>query len=297
MTAVAFIGLGNMGTSMARNLLRGKVPLFVYNRSMDKAKVLVKEGAKALKSPSEAFQKANIVITMLANDQALEDVTTGPNGLLETIQPGHIHVSMSTVSAETNRKLAVLHQKKQAYFVAAPVFGRPDAAAAAKLFICISGNHTAKEQVEPILSFLGQKIVDFGADPGSANIVKLCGNFLILSAIESMGEAWSLLEQNEIDVETAVKFFGEDLFKSPVYQNYGKALAEQKFESGGFKLSLGLKDMNLVRKTAEVSHNAMPIVDRLAELMSKGIEKGRGDWDWTSIVLTARESALNIKCS
>ena len=183
---VAFVGLGNMGTPMARNLLKGGYPLYVYNRSKDKAKPLTDEGAKLLNEPKEAFEKVSIVITMLANDQALEAVSTE---LLKTIKPGDLHISMSTVSPDTNRKLAEFHEKRGALFCSAPVFGRPDAAAAAKLTIGSSGKEEAKKIAHPLLQLLGQKIEDFGTDPGHANIAKVIGNFMLISAIETIGEA------------------------------------------------------------------------------------------------------------
>jgi 3-hydroxyisobutyrate dehydrogenase-like beta-hydroxyacid dehydrogenase len=285
---VAFIGLGSMGTPMAMNLLKGGVSLFVYNRTPEKASALVKQGAKQLAAASEAFQKANIVITMLANDKALEDVTIGQNGLLDSMKPGCIHISMSTVAPDTNRKLEKLHSAKGAHFIAAPVFGRPDVAAQAKLWICVSGIQDAKKQVEPILQLLGQRIEDFGEEVGSANVVKLAGNFLILSAIEAMGEAFNLGEKNGISREQMASFYSETFMASPVYRTYGKIIATKAFEPAGFKLVLGLKDISLAKNTAEASKVGMPLANLLQTHMLESISEGRGDMDWSAISLAAK---------
>lgn len=282
---IAFIGLGNMGMAMARNILK-KFPLFVYNRSPEKATPIVHEGAQLLNSPSEAFQKATIAASMVANDKALEELTLGKDGLLTSIKPGCIHISMSTVAPETSAKLDVLHRNKGAFFVAAPVFGRPDVAAAAKLWICMAGNSQAKKQIEPILKLMGQRVEDFGEDPQTANIVKLSGNFLILSVIESLGEVTKLAEKNGIDKEKLVNFFAETLFPSPVYKTYGKIVATAAFKPPGFKMTLGLKDMNLVHDAADAAGVDLPIAFLLRHLLQEGIEQGRGDFDWSAITLT-----------
>lgn len=286
---VSFIGLGNMGAPMAANLLKGGVPLFVYNRTPNKADSLVKAGAKKLESPPAAFQKANVVITMLSNDLALEEIT---KELLQTIKPGCLHISMSTISPETSSKLEALHKEKGAFYLAAPVFGRPDAAAAGKLFIAMSGDPQARKQAEPFLKLMGQRVEDFGDKVSSANALKLAGNFMLASAIETMGEAAALGEANGIPREQLLKFFTETLFPSPVYQIYGKILAEQHFESPGFKLKLGLKDLSLVHQTAERSHVDMPVAFLLMKLLQEGIAQERGELDWAAMTLSAKDHVL-----
>ncbi len=278
--SIAFLGLGSMGTPMARNLLRAGYSLFVYNRTQSKADELVAEGAKLIHKPAEAFQKADIVMTMLSNDKALEEVT---QELLSSIKTHSIHVSLSTVSPDTSRKLELLHQKKGAYFVASPVFGRPDVAAAAKLWICVAGNPEAKKQIEPILKNLGQRIEDFGDAPEKANIVKLAGNFLILSALEAIGEALSLAEKNGIDRKKMAQFFSETLFPSPVYKTYGNIIAENHYLPAGFKASLGLKDMTLVNASADASHVPMPLAELLHRHLEQAVAQGKADWDWSSL--------------
>ena len=281
---VTFIGLGQMGEPMARNLRKGVKTLYVYNRTKEKALSLIQDGASLLERPEDAFEKGNIVFTMLANDMALEEVT---RALLKTIKPGSIHVSMSTVSPELVHKLEKLHKEKGAHLVSAPVFGRPDVAAAGKLWICLAGNPEAKKEVEPLLKHIGQRVEDFGDVPNKANVVKISGNFLILSAVEALGEMLDLGEKNGIDKQKLANFFSETLFPSPVYKTYGQVIAKQAFEPAGFKLALGLKDMHLVRQTADNSGCRMPLVTLLHGLLQEGIAEGRENLDWSAITLSS----------
>lgn len=292
---VAFLGLGNMGTAMAMNLVKGHIPLFVYNRTKEKAEPLVAKGAQLLENPSEAFLKANIAISMVANDKALEELICANNGLLKSIKPGCIHISMSTISPETTQKLEAIHRAKGAFFVAAPVFGRPDAAAAAKLWICVAGDPKVKKQIDPILKLMGERVEDFGEDPKNANIVKLAGNFMILSAIESLGEAAALAENSGIDKQHLIKFFLETLFSCPVYRNYGTIIAKEAFEPAGFRLALGLKDINLIQAAAQTSTTNMPFANVLHALLEEGVEQGRGNQDWSAITLSAKSEKHPVK--
>jgi 3-hydroxyisobutyrate dehydrogenase-like beta-hydroxyacid dehydrogenase len=196
---VGFIGLGNMGQPMASNLLKAGFALRVYNRNTSKTEPLVAQGAQRVTQPGDVVEPGGIVVTMVANDNALESVVIGEHGLLERLGPNGIHLSMSTVSPATARKLADLHAKHGSTYLAAPVFGRPDAAAAGKLFICLSGSQAGKERVQPLLHALGQGVYDFGEDAGAANVIKLTGNFLIAAAMEAMAEAFTLAEKNGIE--------------------------------------------------------------------------------------------------
>src|ERR1700722_8197765 len=206
-----FIGLGMMGTPMASNLLKNHVELGVYNRSKDKMEPLITQGAKAINVPSEAFDHSPIVFSMVANDQALLEITTGENGILKNVKKGCIHVSMSTISPQLSQALSAKHEEKGVSYVAAPVFGRPEAAAQQKLWICMAGNPEAKKQIEPLLHFLGQKVYDFGNAPESANAVKLTGNFLILSMVEVLAEAFAFAQKNGIDVKKFHDFLLDSL--------------------------------------------------------------------------------------
>jgi 3-hydroxyisobutyrate dehydrogenase-like beta-hydroxyacid dehydrogenase len=226
----------------------------------------------------------------VANDQALEEIVMS-QGFLERLGPGGIHLSMSTVSPETSRKLAQIHSQHGNYYLAAPVFGRPEAAASQKLWICLSGPNIAKERVQPVLKALGQGIFDFGKDPGAANIVKLCGNFLILSTMEAMAEALTLAEKNGLDRSAVNDMLTHTLFSAPIYQTYGKIIAEKRHTPAGFRLTLGLKDNNLVGDTAEHSIMPMPLQSLLHDRLLAAIAKGRGDMDWSAVSLEVLEDA------
>lgn len=289
--SVAFIGLGSMGEPMARNLLAAGFAVAVFNRTKARAEVLAGEGAVVADLPSAAVRPGGIAVTMLANDAALEEVVLGEAGFIDTLGEGGLHISMSTVSPETSRKLARAHAQRGSRFLAAPVFGRPEAAAARKLWICQSGEAAAKEQARPILEALSQGIHDFGDDPGAASVVKLSGNFLILSAVEALAEALALGEKNGVDRAALASFYGQTIFACPIYQNYGRIVAGRLYEPAGFKLELGMKDVRLVRDTAESSVVPMPIADLLHARLLTGLAKGRAALDWTAIELSTAEDA------
>jgi 3-hydroxyisobutyrate dehydrogenase-like beta-hydroxyacid dehydrogenase len=217
----SFIGLGSMGTPIALNLLRNGIKLFVYNRTIEKAAPLAAEGAQPLSSPAEAFIQAEVVFSMVSNDQALLSIVEGPEGILANAKAGCIHVSLSTVSPDLARSLTKKHLDVGVQYISAPVFGRPDVAAAANLWIALAGNNQAKQKVEPLLHYIGQKIYDFGEDPGVANGVKLTGNFLILSIVELLAEAFAFAKKSNIDLETFHNFICDSLFPSPVFKTYG----------------------------------------------------------------------------
>ncbi|MDD5247787.1 MAG: NAD(P)-dependent oxidoreductase [Rhodocyclaceae bacterium] len=288
---IAFIGLGHMGAPMARNLLGGGFAVTVFNRSRSRAEALAAEGAIVADSPFAAVTPGGVVVTMLANDAALEAVALGKLGFVERLGDGGLHISMSTVAAETSRRLAHEHAARGSQFLAAPVFGRPEAAAEKKLWICQSGAAAAKARARPVLEALGQGIHDFGDDPGAASVVKLTGNFLILSAIEALAEALALAEKNGLDRHAVASFLAQTIFACPLYQNYGRTLAARAFAPAGFTLELGMKDVRLVRAAAEAATLPMPIADLLHARLLSGLAKGRSQLDWTAIELSTADDA------
>jgi 3-hydroxyisobutyrate dehydrogenase-like beta-hydroxyacid dehydrogenase len=290
-TAVAFLGLGNMGLPMARNLLAAGFAVRVWNRSQSRAEALASDGVPVAASPADAVDAGGVAISMLANDAALEAVTLGDDGFARKLGAGGLHISMSTVSPETTRRLAAAHAEHGSQFLTAPVFGRPEAAAARKLWICQSGSAEAKLRAKPYLEAMGQGIYDFGDEVAAANVVKLSGNFLILSAIEAMSEAFVLAEKNGIDRSALAAFFGSTMFACPMYQNYGRILAERRFEPPGFKLELGMKDVRLVRDAGEAATAPMPLADLLHARLLAALAKGRANLDWTAIEIGSAEDA------
>ncbi len=288
---VSLIGLGSMGLPLGMNLLESGYKLRVYNRTIEKAQPLIDKGAQFANSPADTISSDGIVITMVADDAALEAITLGSSGLAEKLGAGGVHVSMSTVSPAIAEKLAEQHQHNGASYLASPVFGRPDAVAARKIWICLSGNGDAKNRVKPILDQLGQGVFDFGETVGAANVVKLSGNFLIMSAVEAMAEAFTLAEKNGIDRTRMAELFGQTIFSCPIYQNYGRMIAEQRYEPAGFKLSLGLKDITLALQTAQAQQMPMPLASLLRDRLLASVAQGRSEIDWTGLALKASDEA------
>lgn len=288
-TPVSFIGLGAMGTPMVRNLLAAGFPVTVYNRSPARAHALAELGALIAETPAAAVQSAGTVITMVSNDDALEQVSTGPDGFLPILGKDGLHISMSTVLPDTVTRLAHRHAAHGSQLISAPVFGRPEAAAAAKLWICCSGPAAAQQRAAPLLNSLSQSVTDFGETPSAANVVKLSGNFLILSTIEALSEALALAEKNGINRRTLTDFFSTANFACPVYQSYGPILADRTYQPPGFRLELGMKDVRLMRAIAEDAQLPMPIADLLHARLLTALAKGRGGLDWSAIELSSAE--------
>ena len=288
---IGFIGLGSMGLPIATNLLAAGHKLKVYNRTAAKADPLIKRGAELMSNPAAVASPGGIVITMLADDAALEGVVVGVDTIAARLAPGGIHISMSTIAPATSRTLAQYHAENGSIYVAAPVFGRPEAAAAKRLWVCTSGPASAKHKIVPILDAMGQKTFDFGEEVGAANAVKLSGNFLIAAAMESVAEALAMLEKSDIDRVAAIEMLTSTLFACPVYQGYGKAIAQMRHTPVGFSLPLGLKDMDLVLQASAEVRAPMPVAALLRDRFLSSIAKGRIELDWSGFALAARDDA------
>jgi 3-hydroxyisobutyrate dehydrogenase-like beta-hydroxyacid dehydrogenase len=280
-----------MGQPMAANLLKAGYPVRVWNRNPDRAAPLAARGAVCVSRPEEVAEPGAIVISSLSNDQVLDNVIGSNHELLKRLGPRGIHISTSTVAPETSRRLAHGHEQYGVTYLAAPVLGRPDAAAAAKLWIFLSGLAQAKERAQPVLRTLGQGVFDFGEDPGAANVVKLACNFLLASTIEAMGEAFTLAEKNGVDRNRLAELLVQTVFDCPVYRNYGKQIAEERYQPALFKLSLGLKDVSLVVQTAASSKVPMPLASLLHDHLQAAVARGRGDLDWTGLAGEISEAA------
>ena len=285
---LGFIGLGNMGAPIAVNLLKAGYGLRVYNRTAAKASALVEKGATLASTPADAAQPGGIVVTMVADDRALEDLCLGSGSFVERLGPGGIHVSLSTISPATARSLTGHHAKHQVNYVASPVFGRPDAAAAKRLWVCTSGPAAAKQRSEPIQNAIGQGLFDFGEDTGAANVVKLCGNFMVAAAIETLAEMLTLAEKSGVSKKAVAEMIAKF---SPLHAGYANQIAEQRFEPAGFRLTLGLKDVNLILHMAAASTTPLPLGSLLHDRWVSAVAKGRGDLDWSAIALNVSEDA------
>ena len=287
MENVSFFGLGQMGQGMAMCLLEGGYSLSVFNRTQDKAVEVVGHGAEFFKEPAAAVQSGGILLSMLSDDKTVSDLIS--DKVLQALGKRGIHLSMSTINPATARDLAQRHTKHGVHYLACPVFGRPDAARAGKLWLCLAGDETAKTRVRPLLDTLGQGVYDFGSYPQSANLVKLAGNFLIASSIEAMAEAFSLMEKNGVDANQVHALLTQTLFGCPIYQNYGKMMLEKRYEPPGFTLALGAKDIRLVRDVARNSQIPMPLAALLEDRFLRSLANGRADMDWTAIAIDQRQ--------
>jgi 3-hydroxyisobutyrate dehydrogenase-like beta-hydroxyacid dehydrogenase len=279
---IGFIGLGHMGTGMAMNLLKAGHELTVYNRTPGKGQALVSHGARAATEVADACQ-GDVVITMLADDGAVEAVAFGETGIIASLRAGSIHISMSTISVALSERLTEAHAKARKRFVAAPVFGRPEAAAAGKLFIVAGGPSDAVETCMPLFQALGQSTFRIGDKPQNANLIKLSGNFLFASLIESLGEAIALVGKAGIDRHKYLDFLTSTLFPAPVYKTYGELIVEGRYEPARFAAPLGFKDIRLTIAAAEALRVPMPLAsllhDRFVRLLAQGGER----LDWSAI--------------
>jgi 3-hydroxyisobutyrate dehydrogenase-like beta-hydroxyacid dehydrogenase len=287
---VGFLGLGNMGFGMAANLLGAGHEVTVWNRSPQKAEPLVAQGAVLARTPRQAAAGRELIVSMLADDAALEEVLQGNDGVFEGLPRGALHVSSSTIAVATADRVAMLHQDRGLRYLSAPVFGRPEAAAAAKLFVVAAGAESDYAAASALFPAISQKVFYIGAKPSAANLVKLCGNFAILAAIETLAEAMTLAQKGGVPKKQFLEVMTASLFDTPVYRNYGAVLVEERFKPAGFAAPLGLKDMRLVGQSAETLRVPMPVLNVLRDHLLQAIGTLGEDIDWSGI---GRAIALN----
>jgi 3-hydroxyisobutyrate dehydrogenase-like beta-hydroxyacid dehydrogenase len=274
---IGFIGLGEMGAAMVRNMLKAGHTVRVWNRSPQRAEALAADGAKVVGSPSEAFT-GDAVFSMLADDAALREVIDAP--LLEHAPRGLIHVNMATISVALAEELAHAHALLGLHYVAAPVLGRPDVAAAGKLTIVAGGPAEAIDRVQPVLDAIGQKTWRIGSLPQQANVMKLAANFMIGSAVETLGEAASLVTAHGVAMQDFLDVITAGPFQGPVYQGYGKMIAERRYEPALFKARLGLKDVRLALAAADAVSTPMPVASVVRDSLIEAIAHGDGEKDF-----------------
>ena len=293
---IAFIGLGNMGSPMAANLIKAGHKLTVYNRTRSRAEKL--QSVSVANTPGEAVAGAEVAITMLADDHALESLVfgkgdSGKDGVLDSLPPNAIHVSMSTISVALSRRLGAAHAERKQHYVSAPVFGRPEAAAAAKLFIVAAGPPAQIERCRPLFDVMGQKTFVAGDDASGANLMKLTGNFLITAVIEGLAESFALVRKAGLDANLFHEILTDSLFNAPIYKTYGALINSQKFKPAGFKLPLGLKDNRLLLAAAEENAVPMPMASLVRDRFLAALGQGMGELDWSAISkLSAKDAGL-----
>ena len=266
---VGFVGLGHMGSGMAASLLKAGHEVIVYNRTRAKAGPLIAQGARVVASVADACRES-VVITMLANDNAVEGVVLGKGGIIDSLPKGGIHISSSTISVALSEALATAHAKAGQRFVAAPVFGRPDVAAAGQLFVIAAGSADALAAATPLFDAIGQKTFVVSETPKAANLVKLSGNFLIAVVIESGRHQY-------LDILTST------LFSAPIYKTYGALIADRKFLPAGFAASLGQKDIRLALAAAEELRVPLPLASLLRDRFLTLMAHGGDELDWSAI--------------
>ncbi len=295
---IAFIGLGSMGSGIARNLLRAGHQVTAFNRTRAKAEALQPDGAQVAASPAEAACNAEVVMTMLADDRAVEQVVFGESGIAEAMPSGAVHVSHSTISTAMARRLTAEHTRRGQHYLSAPVFGRPEAAEAKKLVVVVAGQEAAVERCRPLFDAIGRQTFVLGegsdlgkpAEPWTANAAKLCGNFMIATVLETFGEAFAALRKAGVEPRVFLEIMNA-LFASPVYANYGRIIAEGKFEPAGFALKLGLKDVRLALALAEECGAPMPFASVIRDQMLSAMAHGQAEMDWSSVAQVSARSA------
>ena len=288
---VAFLGLGSMGRGMAQNLLKSGHQVTVWNRSEGKGVELVKAGAKEASTPAEAVRGADAAFTMVADDHAIEEIVFGNHGMLGALPRGAVHISSSTIGVAMSKRLDEAHQKHGQGYLSAPVFGRPEAAAAAKLWVVVAGPNDVVDKYKPLLSAIGQQTFVMGTEPPMANVVKLSGNFLIATVIESFAEALTLVRKHGVDPKQYAEMLTASLFNTPLYKNYTGLIVDQKFDPPGFKLTLGLKDVRLALAAGEGVNVPLPIASLLRDHFLEAVANGMADKDWTAMSQVATMSA------
>jgi 3-hydroxyisobutyrate dehydrogenase-like beta-hydroxyacid dehydrogenase len=294
---IGFVGLGAMGAAIAKNLVESGHDVHVFNRNPARAEPLRAAGAKVAASAAQAAHSADVVFSMVADDAALQSVTFGQSGIAAGLKPGALHVSMSTIGVATAQDLTARHRDAGWGFVSAPVFGRPDAAAARKLFIMAAGADAHLGVAVPLLEQLGQSVGIVGTDPSQANLVKLIGNFMLSVIIETLGEACAVAGKAGIDPTHLVDLLTNASFNAPPYKIYGALIAAQRFQPAGFSLPLGQKDNRLMLAAAEALAVPLPLAslvhDRFLALRSQGVG---AEHDWSALALGAlRDAGLDKK--
>jgi 3-hydroxyisobutyrate dehydrogenase-like beta-hydroxyacid dehydrogenase len=287
---IGFIGLGNMGAAMAANLLAAGHEVTAYNRTHDKVDALAAKGARPARTVADACG-GEVVVTMLANDEAVEAVSFAADGVVASLPAGAVHVSSSTISLALAERLTAAHADAGQRFVSAPVFGRPEAAAAAKLFVVAAGAAGDIDDLVPMFDAVGQRTFVVGDEPKAANLVKVSGNFLIASVIESLGEALALVAKGGVDTGAYLDLLTSTLFDAPAYRTYGGLVARREFEPAGFAATGGLKDVRLVLEAGETLQVPLPVASLLRDRFLTLLATGGGHLDWSAIgALSAWES-------
>lgn len=276
---IGFLGLGNMGMPMAHSLIAAGHELSVWNRTEGRTEPLLREGAIQAGTPAEAELGADAVITMLFDDAAHQDVMFGPNGLMDALSPGDLHISCSTISVALSERLTAEHARRGVDFVAAPVFGRPNIAQEGRLWIVTAGADAAVERARPILQAFSRGITVVGNEPRQAHAVKLGGNFLISAMIHSLSESFVYADRQGIAPDVFFEAVNSALFQSPLYGAYAKVMLNPPVNAGA-PMNLGAKDLQLFRDAAASRDTKLVLADQMAAIFAEAQKIGLGGEDW-----------------
>jgi 3-hydroxyisobutyrate dehydrogenase-like beta-hydroxyacid dehydrogenase len=268
-----------MGMPMARRLLAAGHQVTAWNRTRARAEALAAEGAQIASSPVDAAQASDVVMSMLFDDAANEAVMFGPNGAIEALKPGALHILLSTISMDLSDRLAQEHARRRQLFLAAPVFGRPIVAQEGRLWIVAAGSNDAVAIGRPLLASLAKGVSVVGSEPRQAHAVKLGGNFLIGAMIHSLGEAFAYAAAQGIEPGAFLDTVNSALFQSPLYTAYAQVMLYPP-ERPGATIELGLKDLRLLREAAASRNTNLSLADHITEILDVAQKSGRSDEDW-----------------
>jgi 3-hydroxyisobutyrate dehydrogenase-like beta-hydroxyacid dehydrogenase len=282
---IGVVGLGAMGKGVAGRLIKAGHRVKVWNRSPGPAQAMAAEGATLCANAAEAAA-SEALVSMLANDAAYREVFLA-GGVLDGCPNGALHINMATISVALGKELAKRHRERGVDYVAAPVMGRPDAAAAGQLHILAAGAPAAVERARPLLEVMGQRVWPFGDDPEKANAAKIGANFMIGAAVEAMGEAMTMLDAYGVKAGDFYEAMTNSVFAAPIYKTYGKRIVEGQYDPPGFKLALGLKDIRLALEASEAKAVPMPLASLLRDAHLNSMAHGEGDIDWAAVAKVA----------
>ncbi len=286
-----WIGAGNMGLPMAKNLLASGIRLGVHNRSKNRLTPLLEAGALEITDLPGSLSATPLVFTMLADDAAVGEMVSKSGGILERLSRGGVHVSMGTLSPAFVEKLTGMHRERGQVLVSAPVFGRPDRARAGTLTIVAAGPSETVDAVLPLLERMGSTVFRVGEDPALANHVKILGNFTLGGLLETLAESLSFARRVGVSPDQLVEILDTALYRSPVFRNYGQMMAREEFQPAGFRMRIGLKDVRLALAEADRVEVPLPLADLLHAGYLAGIHRGYEDWDWAALGRVRAEDA------
>jgi len=288
---VAFVGTGRMGLPMARNLARAGHHVVAWNRTAGRAAPLAEDGVEVAAELEDAVRGAEVAVTMLADDRALGSVVFPPRGISGALAEGAVHLGMGTVGVSLSRRVAGRHASRGQRYVAAPVFGRPEAAEAARLRIVAAGDAEGIERCRPLFDAMGERVFELGPDAPAANVVKLCGNFILASMIRALGEAFALGRKSGVEAAALEEVLSGTLLGSPAFPGYARQIVEGRFDPPGMPMRLGLKDVRLALAAADAAEVPMPLASLLRDSLLSGVARGRGELDWAALAALVAEDA------